>query len=427
VGQPIEVTATVLGDVALFVGDRTITGQDGAGFSSADAARDSGGLAGLLAAALFDTDPGITHVFTHSNVASVSRDGGWRDGQVERLADVLRHFFVYYGREHGSDYQPMGGAGAGLTLAPAAPFDPEVAAALRTEHYNATITEIEAVHDDLWIIRVRPDGEFPEYAAGQYGTLGVGFWEPRIDHRREVMDPDRLQGLARRSYSISSSILGPDGELLDPAAETSLEFYVVLVEADWRESPAILTPRLFLMEEGDRIQLGRKMAGRYRLDRVDDADATLIFLATGTGEAPHNRMLLDLLRSGHRGRVLSACTARYRADLGYLGVHRRLEERFANYRYLALTTREPENLSNKVYIQDLIASGALEEELGEQFDPERTHAFLCGNPAMIGLPEWQGDHPVWPEPTGVAQLLAERGFTLDRRGTPGNIHYEEYW
>ena len=263
-GQPIEVTATVLGEVALLVGDRTITGQDGAGFSSAAEARETGGLAGRLAEALFDTDPGISHVFTHSNVASVTREGGWADGEVDALADVLRHFFVYYGREHGSEEQPVGGAGAGLTLAPAAPFDPEVAAALRREHYNATITEIDVVHDKLWIMRVRPDGEFPEYAAGQYGTLGVGFWEPRIDHRREVMDPDRFAALARRSYSISSSILGPDGELLDPAAETALEFYVVLVEADWRDTPAVLTPRLFLMEEGDRIQLGRKMAGRTR-------------------------------------------------------------------------------------------------------------------------------------------------------------------
>jgi len=25
------------------------------------------------------------------------------------------------------------------------------------------------------------------------------------------------------------------------------------------------------------------------------------------------------------------------------------------------------------------------------------------------------------------ELLVERGFTLDRRNSPGNIHYEEYW
>lgn len=426
-GQPIEVTVTVIGDVALLVGDRTLTGQDGAGFSSAAEAKADDGLAGKLAAALFETDPAVDHVFTHSNVASVRRSGGWEDGRVERVADVLRHFFIYYGREHGSPEEPVGGAGAGLDFAPAAPFDPEVAEELRRRHYNATIAGIEAVHDKLWILRVRPDGEFPRYQAGQYATLGIGFWEPRVDGRREVMDPDRLEGLARRSYSISSSILGPDGELLDPADETTLEFYVVLVEADWRNAPAVLTPRLFLKQEVDRIYLGRKVAGRYRIDKFDDPDARLLFLSTGTGEAPHNRMLLDLFRSGHRGRILAACSARYEADLGYLGVHRRLEERFANYRYLALTTREPHNQVRKIYIQDLIASGVIEDELGERLDPERTHVFLCGNPAMIGLPEWDDDRPVWPESVGAAQLLVERGFTLDRRGTVGNVHYEEYW
>ena len=29
--------------------------------------------------------------------------------------------------------------------------------------------------------------------------------------------------------------------------------------------------------------------------------------------------------------------------------------------------------------------------------------------------------------SGVVQLLAGRGFSLDRRPRPDNIHYEEYW
>ena len=42
----------------------------------------------------------------------------------------------------------------------------------------------------------------------------------------------------------------------------------------------------------------------------------MLFLATGTGEAPHNYMLWELLRRGHTGRILSACCVRYRRDLG---------------------------------------------------------------------------------------------------------------
>jgi hypothetical protein len=27
----------------------------------------------------------------------------------------------------------------------------------------------------------------------------------------------------------------------------------------------------------------------------------------------------------------------------------------------------------------------------------------------------------------VVELLTKRGFKIDRRGDPGNIHFEEYW
>ena len=47
---------------------------------------------------------------------------------------------------------------------------------------------------------------------------------------------------------------------------------------------------------------------------------------------------------------------------------------------------------------------------------------------MIGLPAQDGDGNVtFPETTGVVELLTKRGFTLDRRKQPGNVHYEEYW
>ena len=84
----------------------------------------------------------------------------------------------------------------------------------------------------------------------------------------------------------------------------------------------------------------------------------MVFLSTGTGEAPHNYMLWELLRRGHQGRILSACCVRYRRDLGYLAIHEELMRRYPNYTYLPLTTREADTVEHKVYIQDLITSGA---------------------------------------------------------------------
>lgn len=46
------------------------------------------------------------------------------------------------------------------------------------------------------------------------------------------------------------------------------------------------------------IYPGPKIAGRYTLDPVNDPEAQIILLATGTGEAPHTAMLTELLRKG---------------------------------------------------------------------------------------------------------------------------------
>ena len=82
-----------------------------------------------------------------------------------------------------------------------------------------------------------------------------------------------------------------------------------------------------------------------------------------------------------------------------------------------MPTREPE--VPKRYLQDLIRDGDIEQALGGTLDPSNTHAFLCGNPAMIGLPDEDGNELRFPEPTGVIELLVERGFTINRRTEPG--------
>src|SRR5437660_4152798 len=130
---------------------------------------------------------------------------------------------------------------------------------------------------------------------------------------------------------------------------------MVLVRESEKGPPA-LTPRLFTLQEGARLFMGEKIAGHFTLDPVQPGD-TVVFLATGTGEAPHNYMLWELLRRGHEGRILSACCVRYRRDLAYLPIQQQLMKSHRNYTYLSLTTRENIATGRKVYIQDLITSG----------------------------------------------------------------------
>ena len=308
---------------------------------------------------------------------------------------------------------------------------PDQIADLRRSKYNATVARLVKLHGDLMVIRVRPDFPLPRHRPGQYTVLGLGLWEPRFPGcQEEDLQPGDEAKLGRRSYSISCSVLGDDGELLDLERENWLEFYIVLVRD--REGPKapLLTPRLFMLREGDRLHLGEKITGHFTLEGVKPDDA-VIFLSTGTGEAPHNYMLWELLKNRHQGPILNACCVRYQRDLGYLPTQRKLMARHANYKYLPLTTREKVNEGAKVYIQDLITSGELEKHLGRPLDPSRAHVYLCGNPKMIGIPEKDREtgEQRYPQPTGVIEILTRRGFHVDQpaKKQHGNIHFEKYW
>lgn len=307
---------------------------------------------------------------------------------------------------------------------------PDQIADVRRTKYNATVVWLHKAHSDLMRLHVRPDKPLQVHKPGQYTSLGLGYWEPRHPGcQDEGLKPGDEEKLVRRAYSIGHPMLGADGQLAAPGADW-LEFYIVLVrESDKLQAPA-LTPRLFMLREGDRLNMVEKITGHYTLDPVQPGDAVL-FLSTGTGEAPHNYMLWELLRRGHTGRILAACCVRYRKDLAYVATHEELMRRHANYTFLSLTTREAATAQHKVYVQDLITSGQLEQQLGQALDPARTHVYLCGNPKMIGVPVKDRDTGVrtYPQPLGVIEALEQRGFQADQHQpkVPGNIHFEEYW
>jgi ferredoxin--NADP+ reductase len=280
------------------------------------------------------------------------------------------------------------------------------------------------------IVRIRPDDPVPDHLPGQYTSIGLGQWEPRFPGSQdEELKPGDESRIVLRAYSISHPVL--DGDVLAPFNREWLEFYIVLVKsAESGHKPPGLTPRLFMLREGERLKLNEKITGSFTLEGVKPDD-TVVFLSTGTGEAPHNYMLWELLRTGHRGRMLAACCVRYKRDLGYLPTQEKLTRMFPSYTYLSLTTREATPGGRKVYIQDLITSGQLEHDLGRPLDPAMTHVFLCGNPKMIGIPEIDKatGEKVYPQPPGVIEILERRGFRVDdhKTKTRGTIHFEKYW
>jgi len=100
-GQTIEVKSVVLGGIALFDTDRSITGQDGHRFESRSATQDDPTTAGRLAAELFGSDLAIDHVFVQSNQVTVRRTDGWSDESADNSAAVIRDFFVFYDENRG--------------------------------------------------------------------------------------------------------------------------------------------------------------------------------------------------------------------------------------------------------------------------------------------------------------------------------------
>src|SRR5262249_31092943 len=130
-------------------------------------------------------------------------------------------------------------------------------------------------------------------------------------------------------------------------------------------------------------------------------------------------------------RIVSACCVRYRRDLAYLEIQEKLMAQHSNYTYIPLTTREADTINRKIYIQELMSSGRLEEAISQVLDQERTHDYLSRNPSMIGVPvkDRATGQRTYPQPLGVVELLERRGFRADQPNVKlrGNIHFEEYW
>ncbi len=100
-GQTIEVSRAVLGEVALFDTDRSVTGQDGHRFTSVTEAGDGTTTAAALAARIFESDAAILHVFVLSNQVTVRRTGGWGESSLAAVTEAIRDFFVFYEENRG--------------------------------------------------------------------------------------------------------------------------------------------------------------------------------------------------------------------------------------------------------------------------------------------------------------------------------------
>jgi ferredoxin--NADP+ reductase len=299
--------------------------------------------------------------------------------------------------------------------------------------YNATVSGRVEVAPGLIILRVVPDKLPFEFKAGQYVVLGVKASVPRIDESEgesepsviaggRLDEPAAIAGTAESQAAVDAQAASVAGAVLDPdrmvrraysiASESRagefVEFYLTLVLS------GELTPRLFTLKVRDRVYIGPKAVGVFTLDKVAQGKHVLM-IGTGTGLAPYMSMLRsELVCNGPRQFVV-VHGARFSWDLGYRTELIGLARHCGNFHYIPVITRPAEDVTwrgRSGYLQNVIASDAVEQETGLALTPDNFDIFLCGNPGMIET---------------VIGWAEARGFVRDKGHDIGTLHTEEYW
>ncbi len=266
--------------------------------------------------------------------------------------------------------------------------------------FNAIVIQRIEVNPQLIKLRVMPDGwELPDFTPGQFTLLGVPWTTPRHHQAdpdsRQPRNPDRF---ILRSYSVASSSV----------AKEFLEFYIGM------DKGGTLSPRLLTLGIGDRLYVGPEFNGMFTLSEVPK-EFNVALIATGTGVAPYMSMLRSEIIEGFRHRFAVIHGAYHSSDLGYHDELKALDAASPIFSYIPIISRpedEPVHWEGPVgRVQKLWTARVLDKVWGFHPNPENTHVFLSGNPAMID---------------DMLEILAKEGFQEHTERQSGQVHTERF-
>ena len=243
-----------------------------------------------------------------------------------------------------------------------------------TSGHDATIVGRADLTDTIASFRIRPDGVTLPFVPGQYVTIGLA----------------PAGKLVQRPYSVASSAR---------RLEDGYELYVRLVPG------GALTPHLFRTSVGDRVSL-RRPKGRFTLQAGDER--THLFVATGCGLAPFMSMLRTLDDESAPRRVVLLHGVSYADELGYRAeIEALAADRRWGLAYVPTVSRPLEARNAGWPGRTGRAEAALPALLADlDLAPERTVAYVCGNPEMTAAADG---------------ILRTAGFS------ESSIHKELYW
>ena len=96
-GQRIAISDTrSVEDSIIVTTDRSLTGTEGEGFDSLEAAEAGTTFPAKLAVELFEADAGIARVYVSQNVVVVTRSEGWGSDDRATAERVIEEFFLFY-------------------------------------------------------------------------------------------------------------------------------------------------------------------------------------------------------------------------------------------------------------------------------------------------------------------------------------------
>lgn len=181
-----------------------------------------------------------------------------------------------------------------------------------------------------------------------------------------------------RLYSIASPTRGEDGR--GAIVATTVKRTIDEHNDTGKLFLGVASNYLCDLKPGDKVRLTGPSGKRFVLPaRPEEHD--FVFFATGTGIAPFRGMLLDLLESGVRSRIVLIMGAGYATDLLYHGDLLALQQKHPQVSYITAISRErQEDGHDPLYVQDRVRTHR--DALLPVLENRRTLVYICGLAGM---------------------------------------------
>lgn len=233
-------------------------------------------------------------------------------------------------------------------------------------------------------------------------------WTPilfslKVDLDINPFKPGQFTSLA---LNIDDELIARPYSFFSPPHISPKEFFF------YAASDGVLSNQLIKLQVGDKVMAKQQPNGFFILDEIPPAE-DLWMLATGTGIAPFMSILKDEEVWTKYPTVVLVQAVRSHSDLLYQGEINALKLRHGDrFNHQGFVSREAVAGSLPGRIPAALENGSLEQSVGLVMTVENSQIMLCGNPGMI---------------KESVEVLKARGFSKNRRRSPGQLTTEAYW